>query len=152
MQSSGKISLTTSRGITAIGIFLVFGAAMASLAGITLVWPGTILDRVWALNPRAYGQLVSYGVPAGILFLLLAVALAVAALGWLKRQRWGWRLAVVLIGTQVLGDFLNIFSGHILQGAVGVTIAGVLFIYMTRARLSSTFSNSSEKIVPTVGP
>jgi hypothetical protein len=36
-------------GITAMGIFLFFGATMASLAGATLTWRGTILDRMWAL-------------------------------------------------------------------------------------------------------
>ncbi len=45
------------RGVIAIGVFLVFGSAMALLAGITLVRPGTILDCVWALNPHAYSQL-----------------------------------------------------------------------------------------------
>jgi hypothetical protein len=40
-----------ARGFTAIGIFLFFGATMASLAAITLLWRGTALDGVWALNP-----------------------------------------------------------------------------------------------------
>jgi hypothetical protein len=31
------------RGITAVGVFLFFGATMASLAGTTLTWPGTSL-------------------------------------------------------------------------------------------------------------
>jgi hypothetical protein len=44
-------------GFTAIGIFLFFGAIMASLAATTLLWRGTVLDRVWALNPMAYKQL-----------------------------------------------------------------------------------------------
>jgi hypothetical protein len=46
-----------ARGFTAIGIFLFFGATMASLAAITLLWRGTALDGVWALNPTAYKEL-----------------------------------------------------------------------------------------------
>src|SRR5271167_216075 len=37
-----------TRGFTAIGMFLFFGAVMASLAATTLLWQGTALDRVWA--------------------------------------------------------------------------------------------------------
>ncbi len=91
--------------MTAIGIFLFFGTAMAFLAGTTLVWRGTILDRMWALNPRAYDELAPLGKPMGLLFLSLAVALALAAIGWLKRRQWGWRLAVAIIGTGGSGEF-----------------------------------------------
>ena len=41
-------------GLTAMGIFLLFGAFVAFLAGTTLVWPGTVLDLMWDLNPHAY--------------------------------------------------------------------------------------------------
>ena len=53
-------------GITAMGIFLFFGAAMASLAGVTLIWRGTILDRMWAINAPAYRQLAPFGKTVGI--------------------------------------------------------------------------------------
>ena len=42
------------RGFTAIGVFLFFGAVMASLAATTLLWRGTVLDRLWTFNPTAY--------------------------------------------------------------------------------------------------
>jgi uncharacterized membrane protein YccC len=73
------------------------------------------------------------------LFLLLAVVLAVAGIGWLKRRKWGWRFAVVIIATQVLGSFVNTLSGHVAQGAVGVAVAGGLFLYMTRPYVRTAF-------------
>jgi hypothetical protein len=73
--------------MTAIGIFLLFGAAMAVLAGIMLVRPGTALDSLWALNPRAYKQLAPLGKTSGALFLLLAVALGLAGIRWLRRRK-----------------------------------------------------------------
>src|SRR5712692_4737491 len=45
------------RGMTAIGVFLLFGAVMAFIAGTSLLRRGTALDRMWALNPRAYDEL-----------------------------------------------------------------------------------------------
>jgi len=99
------------------------------------------------LNPRAYSELSPSGKPMGLLFLSLAAALAIAGTGWLKRRPWGWQLAVVIIGTQVVGDVTNIFYGRIIQGAVGVTIAGVLLFYMTRPFIRACFVTISKQIV-----
>jgi hypothetical protein len=49
------------RGFTAIGFFLFFGAVMATFAATTLLWRGTPLDRLWALNPTAYNRLAPLG-------------------------------------------------------------------------------------------
>ena len=91
------------RALTAIGIFLFFGAPMASLAGATLLWRGSALDPIWTLNPNAYRQLAPLGRTVGILFLVLGAALAAAGTAWFRRRLWGWRLAVGIIATQVLG-------------------------------------------------
>jgi hypothetical protein len=127
------------RGLTAVAVFLFFGAATASLVATTLIFPGTVLDRAWRLNPVAYAQLEPLGTPIGIVFLLLASALVAAATGWIRRRRWGWILAVIIITIQVLGDFLNLLRGDLLKGAVGVTIAGALLFYMTRPRVRAAF-------------
>jgi hypothetical protein len=81
----------SSRALTAIGIFLFFGAIMACLAGTTLLCRGTVLERMWTLNSSAFKQLVPFGTAAGIVFILLGVTLAVAGTGWFKRRLWAWR-------------------------------------------------------------
>jgi hypothetical protein len=47
--------------IAAIGLFLTFGTSVAALAGIMLIWPGTVLDRLWALNETAHAELRKAG-------------------------------------------------------------------------------------------
>jgi hypothetical protein len=78
-------------------------------------------------------------------FLLLGVSLAVAAIGWFKHRLWGWGLAVVVIATQVLGDVVNVFSGHVTEGAVGVAIAGALLFYLLTADVKAVFANGKAR-------
>jgi hypothetical protein len=124
--SVGSAAKGSPRGLTAVGIFLLFGAVMAFIAGTTLIWDGTSLDRIWVLNPRAYRQLMPFGKEVGIPFLLLSVALAAAAVGWFNRRLWGWRSAVAIIATQVLGDLANALMGDAVRGLVGLIVAGAL--------------------------
>jgi hypothetical protein len=126
-------------GFTAMGSFLFFGATMASLAAITLLWRGTVLDRVWVLNPMAYKQLQPIDTKVGVLFLLLAVALATAGILWFRRRRWGWRLAVIIIGIQLAGDLVNCIRGDWLRGGIGVIIAGALMVFLLRPRIRTAF-------------
>jgi hypothetical protein len=127
-------------GFTAMGVFLFLGAAMASLAATTLLWQGTVLGGIWALNPPAYKQLAPLGGWVGILFLLLGAALATAGIGWFRRRLWGWRLAVAVISTQVLGDVVNCVRGEWLKGAIGVTIAGALLLFLLQRRIKNAFA------------
>jgi len=131
--------MRSSKGLTAVGIFLVFAFIMASLAGITLLWPGTPFDRMWALNPLAYKRLAPFAVTAGVSFLVLGAALMIAGVGWLKRHAWGWWLAFAIITAQALGDLLNLFKGDFFRGGVGLTIASALLFYLLRPRIRAAF-------------
>ena len=112
---------------------------MAALAGTTLVWRGTVLDKVWVLNQSAYKQLSPAGRSVGVLFLLLSATLVTAAAGWFKRRLWGWGLAVGIISTQVAGDFVNLVRGDLLRGSTGLTIAGALLFYLLCPKVRSAF-------------
>jgi hypothetical protein len=125
--------------MTAIGIFLLFGAIMASLAGTTLLWRGTPLDRMWVLNVRAYNQLTPLGRAIGIPFLLLGVALFTAGVGWIKLRRWGWNLAVAIIAIQITGDLVSMVKGQALRGGAGIAFAGALLFFMTRRSVREAF-------------
>ena len=126
--------------MTAFGIFLLFGAALASLAGTTLLWRGTVLDGMWAVNPRAYNHLSPYGKTIGIPFLLLGITLAFSGVGWIKRRVWGWRLAIVIIVTQVLANFVTAMMGVVTKGMVGVIISGALLVYLLRPQVRAAFA------------
>ncbi|HEY3769502.1 MAG TPA: hypothetical protein VGN44_12580 [Candidatus Angelobacter sp.] len=132
------------RGMTAMGSFLFFGAAMAFFAGATLVWPGTPLDRIWELNPRAYRELSPLGRMVGIPFLFLGCA-TLAGIGWFKRKPWGWQLAVAIIAVQVAGDLVNAIRGHIFEGLFGATITGALLFYLLRPSMRAAFKHDGAR-------
>jgi hypothetical protein len=112
---------------------------MATLAGITLICPGTLLDRAWALNPVGHAGLTARGRWVGFLFPLLGLTLAAAGIGWLKCRRWGWMLAILLIGGNAAGDLVRLIDGVRISGTFGLLIAGALLIYMTRPGMRDFF-------------
>ena len=132
-------STTFARGLTTFGVFLFWGAAMATLAGVTLVWRGTMLDHIWSLNPRAYSQLRPLGYKAGILMLVVAGALAIAGVGWFSRRHWAWSLVVAIIGTQIASDVVNLYLGRVIEGAIGIATAGALLFYLLRPPVRAAF-------------
>ena len=129
----------SQRGLKSVGLFFFFGAAMAILAGMLLIHPGTFLDRAWVLNPVAQRELAEFGKPLGIVFVLLGAVLAVAAIGWLRHRYWAWLLAVVVIAAQLVGDAINFIRGDHLRGGVGFLIAGALIVYLVRHDVRAIF-------------
>lgn len=127
-------------GFIAVGLFLFFAASMASFAGMTLLWPGTILDRAWALNPDAFTQLSAVGRIIGVPFLILACALALAGVGWFGQRPWAWWLTVVIIATQVVGGLAHLLTRHFLEGSVALFVSSALLVYVTRPATRSVFA------------
>jgi len=141
---AGRLSSTRRRpGITAVGIFLFFGATMSALAGATLIWHRTPLDRVWELNPRAYTLLSPHGASVGPLFLLLSTTMVAAGVGWFRGRYWGWVLAVAILTSQLLGDLVNLLRGDLVRGSIGFAIAGALLMYVLSSNVRSFFATHS---------
>lgn len=127
-------------GFLPLGIFFFFAATMASLATVTLGWPGTFLDRAWELNKTGHAQLAPLGRILALPFALLAVVALVAGVGWFKRRRWAWVVGTLGIALNCVGDIVNMAIGEFWKGAAGVIIAGLLLIYMTRPNVRNYFN------------
>lgn len=125
-------------GFLPLGIFFFFGSGMAAYAALTLLNPGTLLDRAWRLNPQAYAQLRPLIPLIGLPFLVLSAALFMAGVGWSGRRRWGWILGTAIIAVNLAGDLVHLAMGD-RTSAVGVAVAGVLLLYMTRPAMRGYF-------------
>jgi hypothetical protein len=147
-EDSSAIGEHRPRGFASIGVFFAFGAAMAACAGITLLFPTSPLDALWALNKRGHEELSSLGRLGAIPFVILSPTLALAAVGWFRRRRWGWLLGITVIAINMAGDIGQVLFGEGWKGVVGLVIAGLLLVYMTRPSVRNYFSRGH--LLPTI--
>jgi hypothetical protein len=132
------------RGFVPIGVFFLFGATMAAYAAVTLLNPWTVLDRLWVLNKTGHAQLVSLGTGAGLGFVVLSALLCAASVGWFRRRYWAWLLGTTIIAINAVGDLINGVRGEWLKGAIGVAIASLLLLYMTRNGVRNYFTSKKK--------
>ena len=52
---------------------------------------------------------------------------------------------MAIIAIQVLGDLVNVFLGRVVEGGIGVTIAGVLLFYLLRAKVRAVFEGDGTR-------
>lgn len=122
-----------------VGAFFVFATAMALLAGVTLLTPGSPLDAVWNIKPRAHAQLLAMGPWVGWGFLLLACVSGLASYGSFCRRRWGWGLALALLGINGASDAIGAAGGAWVQGLVGVVLATAIAAWLIQPKIRAQF-------------
>jgi hypothetical protein len=130
---------SSKRAFIGVGIFFYFAMTMALYAAITLLYPGTALDKLWSLNPDAHRQLLLFRKVAGFGFIILAAVAAIAGIGWFRRRLWGWQIAVFGMSVQILGDCVNLVRGDLLRGGSGLLIATGLLAYLLTDKVRKNF-------------
>jgi hypothetical protein len=131
-------------GITALSIFFLFGASMSFIASMSLLFPGSFLEPMWRLNPRAREGFTGIGVWAVVLMFIVCVACASTAVGLWRGSWWGYWLAVILLFINLLGDIANVILGTEPRAAVGIPIVVAILAYLMSRRMKRYFviSNS----------
>ncbi len=132
------------RGITALGIFFLAGAAISLTASLSLLRPDSFLESMWRLNPRAQENLSSLGLWAVLLMATVSVFCAAAAIGLWRGSRWGHWLAIGLIATNLIGDITNVLLGTEPRAIVGIPIAAAILLYLLSKKVRSSFDERSD--------
>jgi len=117
-------------GVTIISIFFAFGALMAALASTMLLFPGSVLDRLWELNPQAKPGLTALGVRGVVLMAIVCISGTTAAVGLWRRRRWGLRFAVAALSVNLAGDLGNAVLLHDWRTLIGLPIGGAIIGYL----------------------
>src|SRR5437763_6899933 len=130
-------------GITALSIFLILGAAISFTVFISLLFPGSFLEPMWRLNPRAREAFASVGAWAVVLMCAVCLSCALAAVGLWRGARWGYRLALALLVINLLGDIANVILGTEPGAIAGVPIVIAILTYLMSRRVRRFFSREA---------
>ena len=126
---------------TGLSLFFLASTVICATAAFTLAVPGTAVDSVWSIKPRAYEELLGYRELSAPMFALLAIAMAFASYGTFHRRRWGWLLACLLFAGNGIGDAVQLATGGLLQGVIGVSVVTVLLFALFRPSVRGLFSH-----------
>ena len=123
-----------------VGVFSLLAAAIAAAAGTTLLWPNGPLDIIWSIrNDDTHARMLALGWPVGAGLWLLAVVGIVLAIGSFQQRRWAWWMAVAVLTVNGLSDLGRVVTGGIVEGLVGVGVAGLILFWLTRPGLRAQF-------------
>ncbi len=125
---------TRPAGITVISLFFVFGTLMSGLAGVMLLFPGSVLEPLWRLNPHAREGFALIGPPAVLLMAVVCLACATAARGLWRCTRWGYWTALAILTINLAGDSANVLIARDWRTLIGLPIGGLMIWYLLREK------------------
>lgn len=142
-MSTAAESKTRPADVTALSIFFIFGACMSFISFASLLFPGSFLEPVWRLNPRAHEAFAGMGAWAVVLMCVVSASCAAAAAGLWRGARWGYRLAFALLTINLLGDLANVLTGTEPKALVGVPIVAAILLYLLSRQVRRFFGGQT---------
>jgi hypothetical protein len=127
-------------GVSALAVFFGFGAGISFVTFFALLFPGSFLEPMWRLNPRARESFGAMGVSGPVLMVVVSTACASAAAGLWRGRRWGHLLALALLTFSLLGDLANALLGVEPRAWAGVPVAALMLGYLATARVRAFFT------------
>jgi len=131
-------------GITALAVFFAAGAAVCLVTAVALLFPGSVLEPIWRLNPRARAGFAALGAWAPALLAVVGLACAAAGRGLWTGRRWGHRLAIALLAVNLAGDTANVVLGTEPRAMVGIPIVALLLLFLATRRVRAYFAEGPE--------
>jgi len=124
--------------VTAISVFFLLGAGISALSFVALLVPGSALEPMWRLNPRAREQFASMGHWSLGLMGVVSVLCASAALGLWRGRRYGFVLGLALLAVSLLGDLANAVFGVEPRAWFGVPVS-LLLIFLLKSAVARRY-------------
>ena len=120
-------------GIKALSILFAFGAFMSGMSAILLLFPGSVVEgtHAGAQTHEGFAGMGGWTLP---LMTVVCLACIAAAVGLWRLAPWGLWTAIVILGVNLIGDTISMFSSHDWRTIVGLLIFGFMIWYLLRQR------------------
>lgn len=112
---------------------------MALFTLFMLLFPGSVLDSLWRLNPQARVGFKSIGSWAIVLMAIVATACGLSAVGLAKLAQWGRMLALAVLAVNLIGDIGGALFREGPRTLIGVPIGGAIILYLMSGRVRRLF-------------
>ena len=130
-DNSNPNKRTRSAGVNALIALFGIGTCASLVSVIALTFPGSFLEPIWRLNPRARAGFSYLGNWSILLMLLVCAGCSLTAIGLWRGRRWGYTLAALMIVINLVGDVVNLLAGET-RAIAGIPIALLLLLYLPR--------------------
>ena len=107
---------------------------MSGITVVMLLFPGSVLEPLWRLNPRAREGFGAIGLWAALLMAVVCAACGTAALGLRHCKRWGYWTALAILTINLVGDATNAIITHDWRTLIGLPIGGAMIMYLLTKR------------------
>lgn len=124
--------------VLVVAVFFVVAAGFALVIATTLLLPGTVLDGVWAMKSGSRAGFVAFGGWGIVLMVLLAIVLAVTAIGLFRRRPWARWVGFALLAINVIPDAVQGFAGDVAIFVPIVPVAAIA-VYLALPVVGRTF-------------
>jgi hypothetical protein len=126
------VKAATPVGMKLVALFFAFGTCMCALTIVLLIFPGTMLDSLWRLNPEAHAAFQSLGWLSILLMATVGTACGLAAIGLARNTTWGRWLGILVLAVNLVGDLTNALLRYDVRTLIGAPIAGAMMVYLYR--------------------
>ncbi len=113
---------------------------MCALTVFLLLFPGTVLDSLWRVNPEAYIAFQSFGQVAFLIMLAVGIACLFAAVGLWRNAAWGVRLALIILSVTIAADLFNAVLRHDYRALIGLPVGAAMIFYLAGYRKADSSS------------
>jgi hypothetical protein len=113
--------------------FFAFGVSICALTIALLLFPGTVLDELWRLNPDAHAVFQAIGGWSIAIMLLVGTACLIAVIGLWRGTLWGTRVAILILVVNMIGDLSDALLDFDFRALIGLPIAAATIVYLARS-------------------
>jgi len=140
MRAAPSLERHRPKAIVVIATFLFAATIIALVVGESLLFPNSLLDKLWKFNPEGAALFHSIGRLSGVFLLALGVGTFFAALGLLRGQRWAWWFGVILFAMDACGNIVSYFLIHdALRSLTGAVISAKFLAFLCRDSVRGYF-------------